>query len=87
MITNGKKWHYLALKSKPILYNEKMCNRSVKSLSRSLRKKTSNHHGDFYCLNCFHSQSTKDIIKKHEELCNKNDCCRIEMPKWFEKII
>ena len=55
MITDGKKWHYLALKSKPILYNEKMCNRSVKSLSRSLRKKTSNHHGDFYCLNCFHS--------------------------------
>ena len=80
MITNGKKWHYLALKSEHIFHDGKMYYRPVKSLSRLLRKKTSNHHRDFYCLNYFHSYSTK-------ELCNKNDFCRIEMPKWFEKII
>ena len=37
MITDCKKWHYLA----------------VKSLSALLRGITSNHNGDFYCLNCF----------------------------------
>ena len=36
MITDGKKWHYLA----------------VKSLSTLLRGITPNHNGDFYCLNC-----------------------------------
>ena len=39
MITDGKKWHYL----------------TVKGLSALLRGVTSNDHGDFYCLNCFHS--------------------------------
>ena len=26
-------------------------------------------------------------LKEHEELCNKNDCCSIETPTWFGKII
>ena len=40
MITDGtSNWHYLA----------------VKSISGLLRGITSNHNGDFYCLNCFHS--------------------------------
>ena len=39
MISNGENWHYLA----------------VKSLSRFLRGITSNHDGDYYYLNCFHS--------------------------------
>ena len=42
IITDGKKWHYLA----------------VKSLLALFRGITSNHNGDFYCLNCFHSYST-----------------------------
>ena len=37
MITDGEKWRYLAVKSVPTL----------------LRGITSNHNGDFYCLNCF----------------------------------
>ena len=48
MITDGKKWHYLA----------------VKSLSALLRGITSNHNRDFYCLNCFHSHSTKNKLEK-----------------------
>ena len=47
MITDGKKWHYLA----------------VKSLSALLRGITSNHVGDFHCLNCFLSYSTKENSK------------------------
>ena len=64
-----------------------MCNRPVKSLSRLLRGITSNHHGYFYCLNCYHSYITENRLKEHEELYNKHDSCRIEMPKWFEKIL
>ena len=43
MISNGKKWHYL----------------TVKSLSGLLRGISSNHNSDYYCLNCFHSYSGK----------------------------
>ena len=71
MITDGKNWHYLA----------------VRNLFALLRGKSSNHHGDFYCLSCLNSYSTKNRLKEHEELCNKHDSCRIEMPKWVEKVI
>ena len=65
MITDGKKWHYLAVKSVPAL----------------LRGITSNHNGDFYCLNCFHSSySTKNKLKKNEKVCNDHDYCYVEMP-------
>ena len=57
MITDGKKWHYLA----------------VKKLSALLRGITSKHVGDFYCLNCFHSYSTKDKLKKHKDVCENHD--------------
>ena len=43
MITDGEKWHYLV----------------VNNLSRLLRGIASNHHADFYCLNCFHSYRTR----------------------------
>ena len=79
MITEGEKWHCLALKSDRTFYNEKWCNRPVKSLSRLLKIMTSNHHGDFYCLNCLnYSCSTQTSLKEHEELCNKHGCCCIQ---------
>ena len=53
MITDdGKKWHYLA----------------VRSLTTLLRGITSNHHGDFYYLNCFHSYTAHNTLKKHESM-------------------
>ena len=49
---------------------------------------TSNHYGDFYCLICLnYSCSTEKSLKEHEELRNKHGWCRIEMPKWSEKIL
>ena len=39
MITGSKKWHYLALKSEPIFYGGKWCNRPTKCLSKLLREK------------------------------------------------
>ena len=71
MITDGKKWHYLA----------------VKSLSTLFRGKASNHNGDFYCLNCFHSYSTENKLKKHERVCNDHDYCHVEIPNEDTKII
>ena len=71
MITDGNKWYYIA----------------ISSLSPLLEGKFSNHHEDFYCLNCFSSYTTENKLKEHEEKCNKHGSCRIEMPKWFEKIL
>ena len=50
MITDGEKWHYLALKS--ILTNDGYM-RPTQTISRLFNKITSNHNGDYYCLNCF----------------------------------
>ena len=48
VITDGKKWHYLA----------------VKSVQALLRGITSYHNGDFYCLNCFHVYRTEKKSQK-----------------------
>ena len=71
MITDVKKWHYLA----------------VKSLSTLFRGVTSNHDGDIYYLNCFHSYSTENKLKKHEKVCNDHDYCYVEMPNEDNKIL
>ena len=63
-ITNNDKWNYLA----------------VKKVSALLRGITSNHNGDFYCLNCFHSYTTEKKIKKHERTCKDHDFCYVKMP-------
>ena len=70
MITDGKKWHYLV----------------VKSLAALLIGITSKHDGDFCCLNCFHSYSTKDKLKKHENICKNHDNCYVEMPNEDNKV-
>ena len=67
---NNNRWHYLAVKSLPALF----------------RWTTSNHHGNFYCLNCFHSCTTRNKLKKHERVFNNHDYCHIDMPKENEKI-
>ena len=84
MITNGEKWHYIALKSER---TDDGFNRPIKSLSRLFRGITSNHDGDFYCLNCLHSFRTDNALKKHERLCENNDYCSVEMPTKLNKIL
>ena len=60
MISNGTgNWHYLA----------------IKNISGFLRGITSNHNGDFYCLNCFHSYISKRKLKKLERVCKDHDFC------------
>ena len=59
MTTDGimKKWHYLA----------------VKKFSALLRGVKSKNEGEFYCLDCFDSFSTKEKLKEHEDLCENHD--------------
>ena len=64
MITNGEKWHYLTVKNLPGL----------------LRRITSTHKEDFYCLNCFHSYRTRNKLEAHKKICKNHDYCHVEMP-------
>ena len=77
MITNGEKWHYIALKS---VRTDDGFNRPIRSLSRLFRGITANNNGDFYCLGCLHSFRTDNALKRHERLCDNNDYCYVEMP-------
>ena len=71
MISDGQKWHYLV----------------VKNLSGLLRGIASNHKEDFYCLNCFHSYSTKNKQEAHKKICENHDYCHVEMPTKNNNII
>ena len=65
MITDGdNNWHYLA----------------VTRIFGLLRGKTSNHYGDFYCLNCFRPYSTENSFKEHEKICYDHKYCFPKMP-------
>ena len=56
MITDGTgNWHYLA----------------VKSISGLLKGITSNHNGDFHCLNGLHSYTTEEKLEKMPDEDNK----------------
>ena len=71
MITDGEKWHYLA----------------VKRLSALFRGITGNNHGDSYCLNCFQSYITENKLKKHKKVCKNHDYCYVEMPEEYNKTL
>ena len=71
MITDGEKWHHLA----------------VKSFSALFRKITGNNNEDLYCLNCFPSYTTKNKLKKHKKVCGNHDYCYVEMPEEDNKTL
>ena len=71
MITDGEKWHYLV----------------VKNLSGLFKGMTSNHYGDFYCSNCFHSYRTKNKLEAHKKICESHYYCHVEMPTKDNNII
>ena len=84
LITDGEKWHYIALKS---AHTDDGFNRPIRSLSRLFRGIRANHNGDFYCLNCLHSFRTDNALKRHERLCKNNDYCHVEMPTKINKTL
>ena len=71
IITDGEKWHYLA----------------VKSLSALLRGVTGNNHGNYYCLYCFRAYTTEYKLESHKKVCENHDYCSIEMPNEDNKIL
>ena len=71
MITDGKKCHYLAIISIPMLF----------------RAITSKNNGDFYCLNCFSSFRTKNALESHENVCKDHDYCCTEIPNEENNIL
>ena len=83
-IDENDKWHYIALKSE---YADDGFNRPIKSLSKLFREITSNNHGDFYCLNCFHSFRTDNVLERHERICENNKYCEVIMPTESNKIL
>ena len=52
----------------------------MKNISGLLRGITSNHNGDYYCLNCRHSYRTKSKLKKHEKICKNHDFRHLKIP-------
>ena len=70
-IPNGEEWHYFA----------------VKIPSTLLRRITSKHYGDFYCMNCLHSFRTKNKLESHKTVCENKDVCNVIMPSEDTKIL
>ena len=64
-----------------MIQSVKMALSCIKKLSALFSRNISNHAGDFYCLNCFHSYKTKNKLKEYENVCKNHDYCFIEMPK------
>ena len=71
MITDSKKWHYLAVKSLPALF----------------KGITSKNKGDFYCLNCFRAYTTRIRLERHKNVCENHNFCWIEMLNEDNKIL
>ena len=71
MITDGEKWHYIA----------------VTRLSGLLREVTGNNNGNFYCLNYFHAYRTKNKLETHKKIGENHDHCHVKMPNEDNKII
>ena len=57
MITDGEKWHYIA----------------VTKLAALLRGVTGKNNGDFYCLNCFRTYTTENKLETHKKVCENHD--------------
>ena len=58
-----------------------------KRISGFLRGITSNHNGDFYCLNYFHSYTTEEKLRKHKLICENHDFCFLKMLDIDKKIL
>lgn len=64
MISDGKKRHYIP----------------VKTLRALFREIISTNNGGFYCLNCLHSFWTEIKLKSNEKSCKNHEVCNDIMP-------
>ena len=69
-VSNGNKWHFLALKSEQ---EENDCMKPTKSFSKLMRDISSNSHENYYWFGCFHSFRCKSTLEKHTQLCKDHE--------------
>ena len=69
--SEGRRWHYLA----------------VKILSALLIGVTPTNNGGFYCLNCAHSFKTKIKLESHKKVYENKNFCNVVMPSEDTKIL
>ena len=85
MITDGEKWHYLALKS--IQTNDDKM-KPTKALSRLFKNITSKNTTNYdHCLNCLNSFRSENVLKNHEPICSNHEYCKINMPTTDDNIL
>ena len=88
IVKNNDDWHYLTVNNNNNNDNDNNWHYlPVKNINRLLRGIASNHNGDFYCLNCCHSYTTKKKFKKHERICRDHDFCYVKMPDENKKML
>ena len=71
MITDGKKWHCLAVKK-------------LFALFIGIKPK---HKRDYYCFNFLYLYRTQNKLKKHYNVCKVHDYCYVDIPKEDNKIL
>lgn len=71
MITDGEKWHPLA----------------VQSFSRLVHGITSKHKDEHYCMNCHYSFRTESKFKPRRNVCKNYIYCNVKMPETRNKIL
>ena len=75
MITDGEKWHYLAVKGLFALFRG-----ITGDLFRGIL-------WGLYCLNCFRTYTTENTLESHKKVCENHDYCSIKMPNEDNKIL
>ena len=80
IIKNNNKWYYVPV-------NNNWHYLAIKIIPGLLRGIISNYNGDFYCLNCSHSYTTKKKLKKHGRICRNHEFCYVKMPDENNKIL
>ena len=83
-VSDGDKWHFLALKSDEEENSD--CMKPTKSFSRLMRDISSKSHENYYSFGCFHSCRCKSTLEKHTQVCKDHDFCKIKLPENNEKI-
>ena len=58
-----------------------------KKVSALLRRITSNHNAEFYCLNYLHPNRTENKLKNYENVCKNLDYRYVKMPEEDNKIL
>ena len=58
-----------------------------KKLIRLLRRITSTHKEDFYCVNCFRSYRTRNKLDAHKKIYENHNYCNVEVPTKDNNII